>query len=106
MEPHNSIFAKIRGTRFAPPMAAMPHPTLFKLKLIALNHHCRPNVDISCLKSRRYFGEVAAAHNVDVCRRCTWWKAAVVARGTCCIIADQREVKDGDEDGSVCRRLE
>ena len=28
MEPHNSIFAKIRGARFAPPMGAMPHPTL------------------------------------------------------------------------------
>ena len=24
MEPHNSIFAKIRGARFAPPMGAMP----------------------------------------------------------------------------------
>ena len=28
MEPHNSRFAKIRGARFAPPMGAMPHPTL------------------------------------------------------------------------------
>ena len=28
MEPHNSIFAKIRGARFAPPMGAMPPPTL------------------------------------------------------------------------------
>ena len=28
MEPHNSIFAQIRGARFAPPMGAMPHPTL------------------------------------------------------------------------------
>ena len=28
MEPHNSIFAKIRGARFAPPMGAMPHPIL------------------------------------------------------------------------------
>ena len=26
MEPHNSIFAKIRGARFAPPMGAMPPP--------------------------------------------------------------------------------
>ena len=25
----NSIFAKIRGARFAPPMGAMPHPTLY-----------------------------------------------------------------------------
>ena len=31
MEPHNSIFAKIRGARFAPPMGAMSHPTLYKL---------------------------------------------------------------------------
>ena len=29
MEPHNSRFAKIRGARFAPPMGAMPHPTLY-----------------------------------------------------------------------------
>ena len=28
MEPHNSRIAKIRGARFAPPMGAMPHPTL------------------------------------------------------------------------------
>ena len=28
MEPHNSRFAKISGARFAPPMGAMPHPTL------------------------------------------------------------------------------
>ena len=28
MEPHNSRFAKIMGARFAPPMGAMPHPTL------------------------------------------------------------------------------
>ena len=31
MEPHNSIFAKIRGARFAPPMGAMPPPLLYML---------------------------------------------------------------------------
>ena len=31
MEPHNSIFAKIRGARFAPPMGAMPPPLLYKM---------------------------------------------------------------------------
>ena len=34
MEPHNSRFVKIRGARFAPPMGAMPHPTLAVLILI------------------------------------------------------------------------
>ena len=37
MEPHNSRFAKIRGARFAPPMGAMPHPTLANLS-DSVNH--------------------------------------------------------------------
>ena len=41
MEPHNSIFAKIRGARFAPPIGAMPPPLLYmcyQVFVIILNY--------------------------------------------------------------------
>ena len=41
MEPHNSIFAKIRGARFAPLMGAMPHPTSSSYNQIIQNKQIR-----------------------------------------------------------------
>ena len=46
MEPHNSILAKIRGARFAPPMGAMPPPLLYSESCAAWD--CSEPAHLSC----------------------------------------------------------
>ena len=60
MEPHNSRIAKIRGARFAPPMGAMPHPTLrskitsvARVEIVLLLRFVAGNVDVNTLASKR-----------------------------------------------------
>ena len=78
MESHNSRFAKIRGARFAPPMGAMPHPTLSltlfsrcTLIVIIEKYYLVNNMHEECLFIQvRYNTAISPVHVIPTLQTC------------------------------------